>query len=107
MATFFGSTSGMSALRISSFSVSRISTAGDHGREAGSLNNRDKESWKTRSPAGKSSTSLLNGLYLMTGIVFYPPPNCWVQLNNKTLVPLCQVIFQQFPYSSVQASRLA
>src|SRR5947209_2795152 len=49
-----------------------MSTAGDHGRDdVGSLNNRDRESWNTRKPAGNSSNSLLNGPYLIMSIVLY------------------------------------
>jgi peroxiredoxin Q/BCP len=68
-----------------------MSTAGDHGLEAGSLNNRESESWKTRNPAGKSSNSVLKGLYLMTGILVFSYP---ISGYNPIIKYACQIVKQ-------------
>src|SRR5437016_2748125 len=72
----FMSTSGTSALTINSFSVSRMSTGGIHGRPFGSLKSRFTVSWNTRRPVGKVSNSE-NGVYLMRDIFLLPPGICF------------------------------
>src|SRR5579863_9164630 len=68
-----------------------MSTGGDHGREAGSLNSRDKESWNRRSPVGKSSVSVPNGLYRIIGIFLVLLSTIWIRPHHRICALHCQV----------------
>src|SRR5579875_79600 len=72
-----GSTSGISAFNTSSFSVSKMSTGGVQGREAGSPKNRETESCRKVS----------KGSYLMVAMF-----SVLQHLYHKILVKYCQDI---------------